>query len=65
MIRIIIMFLMKASSGNAIKNKKCGSNWGSYCLKTFCPVSHIRPLTAGRQPIDKYPVNTSDRSRFV
>jgi len=33
--------------------------------KTFCPMSRTRPVTPGRHPNDKYPVNISHRSRFV
>jgi len=52
--------------------RKCGSNRGLLLLpvwkvdfKAFSAVSRIRTVTARTAPTDKYPVNTSHRSRFV
>jgi hypothetical protein len=33
--------------------------------KTFCPLSLVQPVTARPAQNDKYPVNSSHRSRFL
>jgi len=38
--------------------------WKENC-KTFCPLSRFHSVTVSRCPEGKYPVNTSQRSRFV
>ena len=53
---LIIIFIMKTSSRNA-KGTKCGSSCGLLLfpdtkadIKTFCPMSRIRPVTARPAP---------------
>jgi hypothetical protein len=65
---IIIRFLIKASSRNAMR-KKYRSKWGCYyflfekkMVKRFVQFVQSSP---GQGPTDKYPPHTSHRSRFV
>jgi len=66
---IIIIFLINRGMR---WGRKCGSNWTCYyCLfekklvKRFVQCHLVAQSTPGWHPSDKYPVNTSHRSRFV
>jgi len=65
---IIITFIIKVSSWNAIR--KCRSNWGCCCflfdreiVKHFIQCHVFAQSPPARRPNDKYPVNTSHSSR--
>jgi len=67
----LIMFLIKASSRNAI-GLECGNNWGSYYflfenkfVKPFVQCHVFTQSPPRRRRSDKYLVNISHRSLFV
>jgi len=68
---IIIIFLMKAFSRNAIKKKMCKklgllllTVWKK-SVKHFVQCQVFAQLPPSQHPNEKYPVNTSHSARFV